>query len=281
VHRNSIAFARKELAKRLSLFLSEREANAESWRWFDEGIGWDRARIAAHGEERVSEDILGQLDAWFERRQHGEPWAYILGWVVWGGRRFLVSPATLIPRPETELVLESALRLAERLAPRCIADVGTGAGILGIALALNASLNVAATDISSEALAVAKENARRHNARLTFACGDLLDPISDPIDMVVSNPPYVDPEDADSIQRELSFEPKSALFASDHGMEVVTRLLKQGIVRNVKALVSEIGSGQGGEIMARAMGMGWQSVSIECDASGHDRVLTATLFRDH
>jgi len=255
--------------------LTDIEANAESWRWFEEGLGWGRARIAAHGEEPVPKESEGQLDAWLDRRKQGEPWAYILGWTTWRGRRFCVTPATLIPRPETEFVLESALRLANRLAARRVIDVGTGAGILGVTLAIETTLDVTATDISAEALDVARKNAQSHNAGLTFVCGDLLGPVSGPIDLVVSNPPYVDPKDEMALQRELSFEPRMALFAPDHGMGTATRLLKQGIERNAKGLVMEIGAGQGDALRARAIWMGWQSVTIGQDTAGHDRVLTA------
>jgi release factor glutamine methyltransferase len=271
-----MAFVRRALAKRLSSFLADFEANAESWRWFEEGLGWGKAVMAARGEEPAPKEIEDQLDAWFSRRKQGEPWAYILGWTTWRGRRFCVTPATLIPRPETELVLEAAVRTAKQIAAKRVVDVGTGAGILGVALALETALDVTATDVSTEALAVAKQNAHEHNARLTFACGDLLAPVSGSIDLIVSNPPYVDPEDAMTLQRELSFEPKLALFAPDGGLGVATRLLGQGFERNAWGLVMEIGAGQGDALRARATEMGWQTVKIEQDTAGHDRVLTAT-----
>jgi len=271
----SFISARRSLAKRLSGFLSDVEADAESWRWFEEGLGWGRARLIAHGEEIVSEGVENQLDTWFGRRSQGEPWAYILGWVIWRGRRFRVSPATLIPRPETELVFETSVQLAKQIGAGRVVDVGTGTGILGITLALDTSLSVTATDISEEALAVAKQNALELGADLNWTCGDLLTPVADPIELVVSNPPYVDREDEASLQRELSFEPGTALFASDHGMETVTRLLKQCFERNVKGLVVEIGSGQGDALKSRAAEIGWQTVEVKQDLAGHDRVLVA------
>jgi len=267
--------ARKTLAKRLSAFLPNAEANAESWRWFDEGLGWGRARIIAHGDELLSKDIENQIDTWFSRREEGEPWAYILGWTMWRGRRFHVTPSTLIPRPETELVFESAVNLAMRIGARHVVDVGTGTGILGITLALETSLDVTATDISRDALSIARKNANELKVNLNWACGDLLEPVGDPIELVVSNPPYVDLEDEATLQRELFFEPRSALFASDHGMEVVTRLIKQSIERNARGLVVEIGSGQGNQLKLRATSMGWQTVDIRQDTAKHDRVLIA------
>ena len=277
IQKQNFISARRSLAKRLSGFLPGAEADAESWRWFEEGLGWGRARLVAHGEELVPEDLENQLDAWFGRRSQGEPWAYILGWVIWRGRRFRVTPAALIPRPETELVFEAALRLAKQIGASRVVDVGTGTGILGITLALDTSLDVTATDISEEILAVARQNALELNAKLNWVCGDLLTPVADPIELVVSNPPYVDPEDEMSLQPELSFEPQSALFASDHGMETITRLLKQCLERNAKGLVLEIGAGQGDALKSRAAEMGWQTIKVKQDLAGHDRVLIAFL----
>ena len=271
---HTFASARLTLAKRLSGFLDEAEANAESWRWFDEGFGWGRARMYAHGEELITADIENQLEAWFKRRSEGEPWAYILGWAMWRNRRFRVSPATLIPRPETEIVFESALQLAERLGVGRVVDVGTGTGILGISFALESRLEVTATDISDDALNIARKNARDHGADIDWAFGDLLEPVSGPIELVVSNPPYVALEDEATLQREIFYEPRMALFAADHGMNVIKRLLKQGIDKKARGLVIEIGSGQGDELKTMATEMGWQSVEIKKDIAGHDRVLS-------
>jgi release factor glutamine methyltransferase len=267
--------ARDQLAKDLSLFLPKGEATAESWRWFDEGLGWGRARLHAHGEEPMASNVEGQLAAWLNRRQKGEPWAYILGWATWRGRRFRVTPATLIPRPETEIVFEAAMRLAEQVGAKRAVDVGTGSGILGISLALESKLKVIATDISEDAIEVAKHNAGELGTQIEFALGDLLEPVGGPIDLVVSNPPYVDLCDAPNLQRELFFEPGTALFAPGNGMEVATRLLKQCFDRGAKGAVVEIGAGQGAEMKSRALDMGWRSVEIKQDMAKHDRVLIA------
>jgi release factor glutamine methyltransferase len=264
------------LALRLKGFLPEPEARAESWRWFEEGLGWGKARILGFGEERISEDAQCQIEAWLERRSLGEPWAYILGWAVWRGRRFFVTPATLIPRPETELVLETALRLAKQNGALDVVDVGTGSGILGIAMALEAKLDVTATDTSQDALDVAKKNAKEHNVELGWAQGCLLEPVAGPIDMVVSNLPYVDPRTKTGLQRELAFEPAIALFANDDGMGQIKKLLLQAHKRRVKCLVMEIGAGQGAELMSTAFNVGWQNIEIKQDMASHDRVLVVS-----
>jgi release factor glutamine methyltransferase len=233
--------------------------------------------MLAHGDEPLPDETRQQLEIWLKRRKTGEPWAYILGWAAWRGRRYSVTPATLIPRPETEQVLESALQLAVQTGARSIADIGTGAGILGISLALETSLEVTATDICSDALAAAKQNAHGHGAALKWACGDLLEPLLHPVDLIVSNPPYIAFEDESSLSREISFEPRKALFAPDSGMEVIARLLRQAFDIRVKGAVIEIGSGQGDALKRKALDIGWRTVEIKQDMAGHDRVLIALL----
>jgi release factor glutamine methyltransferase len=172
-------------------------------------------------------------------------------------------------------VLEAALRLAKRTEAESAVDVGTGCGILGIALALEAKLEVTATDISEEALGVAKKNAEAHGAELAWACGSLLEPLGDPIGLVVSNLPYIDPADRQGLQRELKCEPPEALFAEGGGTGLIKMLLLQAHARQAKCLALEIGSGQGAELAAYASNIGWQNIEIKQDMSKHDRVLTA------
>jgi release factor glutamine methyltransferase len=266
---------RQQLAGELARFLPLEEAQAESWLWFEDGLGRDRTWWLAHGEETASPEEAAQVDAWLERRRVGEPWAYILGWALWRGRRFEVTRDTLIPRPETELALEAALEVGRRLKIFHACDVGTGSGILGITLALETDWKVVASDISRKALKVARRNAQNHGARLDFCEGSLLGPIPDPVGLVVSNPPYVDPDDRPGLQRELAWEPESALFAADRGLAVATALLRESRVRSAPGVVLEIGAGQGGELRARAIGIGWRNLLIHKDFSGHDRVLVA------
>lgn len=259
----------------LAAYLEPEEAQAEAGLWLEEGLGRNRAWMVGFGDAPVPEKELDRVEAWLARRQHGEPWAYLLGWTPWRGRRFAVSPATLIPRPETELVLEAALEVGRRLGLRRVVDVGTGTGILGISLALETDWVVTATDLSSAALEVARENARVLGARVQFFQGHLLEPIREPLGLVLSNPPYVDPADASTLQRELSFEPASALFAPEHGLALSKELLAAAHLRMAPACVLEIGSGQGAELVAWAKGQGWSRVMVHQDFAGHDRVLVA------
>lgn len=265
----------QDLAAALAGFLDPLEARAEAFRWLEEGLGRGRTWLAAHGDEPVPDPDRDRAAQWLGRRRQGEPWAYILGWTTFRGRRFRVTPDTLIPRPETELVLEAALELGRRLHVLHACDIGTGSGILGICLALETDWDVVATDLSPGALAVARANAADLGARLRFAQGDLLAPVPDPAGLVVSNPPYVDPADRPGLQRELAFEPAQALYADDRGLALATELLRQARRRSAPGCVLEIGAGQGAELAARARAIGWKRVQVHRDLAGHDRVLMA------
>ena len=271
----SYADLRRDLAGQLARFLPPEEAVAESWRWMDEGLGRTRSWMLAHGDEAVPGPEREQVGQWIRRRREGEPWSYLVGWAPFRERRWEVTRDTLIPRPETELVLEAALDVGRRLGVRRAVDVGTGSGILGVCLALETDWAVTATDLSPGALAVARANAEAHRAQLGFLEGDLLDPVPDPLELVVSNPPYVAETDRPTLQRELAFEPELALFSPDQGLQHPTRLLTQARVRGAWACVLEIGAGQGGELCRRALGLGWSKALNHQDLAGHDRILIA------
>lgn len=266
---------RLHLQIQLEDVLPKEEASAESWLWFEDGLGRSRSWVAAHGDLQAAPEDGARLEAWLERRRTGEPWAYILGWTLWRGRRFEVTRDTLIPRPETELVLEAALEVGRRLGVFHACDVGTGSGILGITLALETDWRLSASDISRKALKVAQRNAASLGAQVAFREGSLLAPLTDPVGLVVSNPPYVDPDDRPGLQRELAWEPESALFAPDRGLAVATALLREARVRSAPGVVLEIGAGQGQDLKVRAEAMGWRNLLIHSDFSGHDRVLVA------
>lgn len=266
---------RLDLATALAGFLDPEEAQAECMRWFEDGLSLSRTWMAAHGAEQVPAEVRRRVSGWVRRRKKGEPWAYILGWSWFRDRRFKVTPDTLIPRPETELLVEAALDVGRRLkVDRCV-DVGTGSGIIAISLALETDWEVSASDLSPGALATARENAGTLGAVIRFHEGSLLDPLPEPLGLVVANLPYVDPADQPTLQRELAFEPSSALFASDRGLALSSLLLEQSHLRRSPACLLEIGAGQGGELCRRAMGMGWGKAMVHQDFAGHDRILVA------
>ena len=268
---------RLDLAAALAVFLDPEEAHAECKRWFEEGLDLSRSWMAVHGTERVPAEVRRRVSGWVRRRRTGEPWAYILGWSFFRDRRFKATPDTLIPRPETELLVEAALDVGRRLkVDRCV-DVGTGSGIIAVSLALETDWQVVASELSPRALAVAQENARVLGATVQFHEGSLLDPVPEPLGLVVANLPYVDPADQPTLQRELTFEPASALFAPDRGLALSEALLRQARAKQAPACLLEIGAGQGGELCRRALGIGWTKAMIHQDLAGNDRILVALV----
>jgi release factor glutamine methyltransferase len=266
---------RLALAAALAEFLEPEEAQAESFRWFEDGLGLSRSWVSAHGTDRVPAEVRRKIHGWMRRRRTGEPWAYILGWSLFRDRRFKVTVDTLIPRPETELLVEAALDVGRRLqVDRCV-DIGTGSGIIAVSLALETHWGLSASDLSPKALAVAKGNAKRLGAMVQFHEGSLLNPMPDPVGLVVANLPYVDPADQPTLQRELAFEPASALFAPERGLALTSALLTQARERAAPACLLEIGAQQGGELCRRALGAGWRKAMVHQDVAGHDRLLVA------
>lgn len=236
----------------------------------------DRAWLYAHGEEELSPPAASQLQTWTRRRAGGEPLQYITGVQEFMGREFRVSPAVLIPRPETELVAEVALELAG--AGARIADVGTGSGCLAVTLALEQpQARVTATDISPAALEVARGNAQALGAAVNFVPCDLLAGVTGVFDLIVSNPPYVAEAELASLQPEVrEHEPRTALVAGPRGDEIYSRLIAQAAAR-LRAggwLVLELGYES--EATVRPMlQAGWDEIETRRDLQGWVRALRA------
>jgi release factor glutamine methyltransferase len=196
-------------------------------------LGCDRAYLFAHPERELNSEEAERYDDAIARRCHGEPAQYITGHQEFYGRDFLVSPAVLIPRPETEHVIEAALDLAShsRDARWDVLDVGTGSGCLAVTLAKELPQSrLMAVDISPEALEIAQANAARLEANVEFRQSDLLGTIETDrtFDVIVSNPPYVGECEADKVQRQVKdFEPHVAVFGGERGMDIIERLAPQ------------------------------------------------------
>ena len=185
----------------------------------------DRTYLHAHDDLPLTARVALSADTKLDQRTRRIPLAYILGYKEFYGRNFRVTPDVLIPRPETETLIE----ISESLmlpADAAVADIGTGSGAIGITLQLNKpSWHVISTDISSRALAVAQANAAQLGAMVTFREGSLLEPLRQPADLIVANLPYVDKSWGRS--PETMHEPALALFADDHGLELIKQLIRQ------------------------------------------------------
>ena len=233
--------------------------------------GHDRAWLYAHGNDDLIELWWIHYGRYLHQRIKGEPTQYITGRQEFYGREFRVTPDVLIPRPETEHLIEAALaRSAE-----AILDIGTGSGAIAVTLALESEARVMATDVSLAALHIAQQNARTLNVSVGFIACDLGAAFADDsFDLVVSNPPYVAGRDHASLQPEVrDHEPALALFGGDDGLAIYRRLIPEAarVLRPGGWLMMELGDAAAVNAICAA----WESVEILNDLAGIPRVLIA------
>jgi release factor glutamine methyltransferase len=237
-------------------------------------LGVRRSQLHTH-EREPSAAELDRFRSLVARRAAREPLAYVLG--EWGFRRLtlVVDPRVLIPRPETESVVERCLELLRDVHAPTVLDIGTGSGAISLAIAdERPDARVVATDNSPAALEVAEENRRRAllNGRVRFVQGDLLAGEEGPFDLVVSNPPYVAPAELDALEPELHYEPPEALVGGEAGHEAVARAALETLVPG-GALVLEVGDGQAGDVAALLVALGYANVRVSPDLAGRQRVV--------
>jgi release factor glutamine methyltransferase len=236
----------------------------------------ERPFLYAHPEQELREVEWIHYGRYLHERLNGKPTQYITGRQEFYGRQFRVTPDVLIPRQETELVVETALEGGR--GARRILDAGSGSGAIAVTLQLETHATVYGTDISAAALAVAAENARKLSARVEFVCCDLILAIADrSIDMIVSNPPYVPEAERASLQREVrDYEPEAALFAGPTGFEIYERLVADAarVLCPGGWLVLELGYKSRDRVLAM-FGPHWRDVRVVPDLAGIPRVVKA------
>jgi release factor glutamine methyltransferase len=244
-------------------------------------MGRDRAYLIAHSDEALSAEAAERYDALLSRRLAGEPIQYITGETEFYGMPFRVDRRVLIPRPETEHLVEKTLSLAEAFPNPRIVDVGTGSGAIAVALAHKLpAAQVTAIDISPQALAVARANAEQNFVaqRIRFLEGSLLAPVGGEIfDMIVSNPPYVPETDRASLSVEVrDHEPELALFAGNDGLAVYRELVPQAHAVLVRGgfVALEVGCGQHSAVAALLAASGFTQIDFAPDLQGIQRVVT-------
>jgi release factor glutamine methyltransferase len=250
-------------------------------------LGWDSAQFFTSAAEEPPPTFQNRYDALIARRAAREPMAYLFGGREFWGLMFEVTPGVLIPRPETELIVETALQLfPDTGAALQIADIGTGSGCLAITLAKERpAARVVASDISAAGFRVAQQNASRHDveSRVVFAYGDLLPerlgPTFERFDLIVSNPPYVPEGDRATLQPEVrDYEPAEALFAGPDGLDVIRRLIPAAAQRLKPGgyLVFEIGAGQDRNVTELISGSpGLRMLGLRNDLQGIPRTVVA------
>jgi release factor glutamine methyltransferase len=248
-------------------------------------LGRDRTFLISHAEDQLGDDALRRFQESVERRASGEPLQYITGVQDFFGRQFLVTPDVLIPRPETELLVEAALELIDSESEPLICDVGTGSGCIAVTLLCELrTARAVAVDKSAAALEVARLNARNHEVldRVEFAesdCFDALDSTRHQFEMVVSNPPYVSAAMIDGLQREVrDHEPIIALSPGGDGLSVIRRLVVEapGFLTKNGQLIMEIGFDQGEAVQSLFDASMWRLIDIRPDLQGIPRIVILT-----
>jgi len=255
--------------------------NAETLLMFVLGV--NRAYLYAHPERELNSDEQTRYNEVIGQRASGIPSQYITGHQEFWGLDFLVSPAVLIPRPETEHLVETVLELAKGFDRPRIVDVGTGSGCVALALAHELkNAQVYAVDLSSEALEIARANAARLQVdkRVRFLQSNVLDAFAgrDDFDFVVSNPPYVGLNEVDKVQRSVfEHEPRMAVFAGEHGLDVIRPLIQQAhaVLKPGGWLAVEIGYSMRDAVLAPLSSTLWEQPTVVPDLQGIPRVIAA------
>ena len=242
----ALAQARARLAE---AGLSEADASVDVDLYARTILGWDKVRLLIEQQSPVPEALEPTLSQWIERRILREPTAYIVGHREFWGLDFKVTPAVLIPRPETESIVDEGIAHGRAVPSPRMADIGTGSGCIAVALALELPrARFVATDVSAEALAVARTNAERHRVadRIEFVATSYLDGVEGGFDVITANPPYVRDGDKPGLSRDVRHEPDVALFGGTEGLRDIAGVLAAASAALVPGgwLVMEFGYGQ-------------------------------------
>jgi release factor glutamine methyltransferase len=243
-------------------------------------LGWNEAKVMSRGEATVPPPAASRFTQLLDRRLTGEPIAYLLGEKEFFGRSFFVDSRVLVPRPETEHLIEAVLEKFDTSAPRVL-DLGTGSGCIAVTIAAEVpGARVVAVDNSIGALAIARRNIALHSVgdRVSIISSDLATALEvASFDLVVSNPPYVDPDDDRLVTREVvDFEPSTALFAADSGEAIVRRMLTDlARLDSGTPLCFEMGAGQAPSLTRAISSSPFQLLEIKPDLAGIPRIMIA------
>ena len=243
------------------------------------------AYLYAHDGDSMANEEAATYFQWLHRRVQGEPYAYLTGEREFMGLSFFVTPAVLIPRPETEFLVETVAKELQGIPAPRILEIGAGSGAVAVTLAtLLPDAQITAVDLSEEALAVATRNAARHQVehRVRLLCGDLYGPVAGKtFDAVVSNPPYIPAGDIPLLQRDVKdYEPHLALDGGPDGLSIYRRLTTElNILAQPPALIAfEIGAGQAQDVIHLIQAANYKNTCQVLDLAGIPRIIFATLM---
>lgn len=243
----------------------------------------ERTTLLAHGDDLLDEADQRRYEALIVRRADGEPYDYIVGEAHFYQQVFHVSPSVLIPRPETELLVEMAIQHARTLTgDLVVADIGTGSGAIAVTMADTLpQATVVATDISPAALMIARQNAQRHRVQVTFLAGDLAEPLIEQgirVDVLLANLPYIAAAEVATLAVS-RYEPTLALDGGEDGLMLIRRLLAQvpWTCKRGALILLEIGSGQGSAVLQAANRLALVEASVQRDYADHERIVRLRL----
>jgi release factor glutamine methyltransferase len=275
ITQEAIALGERSLPRRRGIPDPHREAMwllARAW-------GVEEITLRLHPEREVPAEVEARYRSWLERRAAGEPAHHLTGECGFWGRNFMVSPAVLVPRPETELVIQVALDLP--LSPTArVLDVGTGSGCIAVSLAAERpKWRVSAVDVSSRALEVARANAARHGVKVAFEEADLTTSAEPSWDLIVANLPYIPTADLATLPREVGFDPVSALDGGPDGLDLIRRLIADlpRLLRPCGGAVLELGEEQADIVAALAATGGLGVARRIKDPGGCERAIVLQL----
>ena len=255
------------------------EIKTDAWFLFENVAKLDRNFYYLHMEDEIPGEIVSEYETILKKRAERIPVQYIIGETEFMGLKFKVNPNVLIPRPDTEVLVEEALKLAKPGIK--VLDMCTGSGCIIISIVHHGKeIKGYASDISKPAINVAKENAKNNQVSINFETGDLFDHITGKYDMIVSNPPYIRTEVIGTLMPEVQqFEPMNALDGMEDGLYFYRRIVEEAreYLNEGGYLLFEIGHDQGADVSALMTEAGFKNVRVIKDLAGNDRVVSGGL----
>ncbi len=242
-----------------------------------EALELSQIQLVTHNNDEIKDNELHIIEEYTKRRLKGEPMQYILGRCEFMGLELHVDRSTLIPRPDTENVVEAAINIIRERKYKTVLDIGTGSGAIAVSIGKYTDAHVTALDISAAALDVAKGNAENNNVNVRFIKSDLFENITESYDMIVSNPPYIERANIATLDIQVKdYEPVSALDGGEDGLDFYRKIIASSprFLKKGGCIIFEIGYNQGYALCNLLKKSNFVNISVGKDLAGLDRVVT-------